>query len=346
MDIKLLKKYLKGQCNSSEAEKVREWISSDDFNEDLFLIIEKDLDQAITLNKGNYSNYDDLRVRLQEIYAKERAEKHDFTKKKYTYHYSFLKIAASILIILTSTFFIINYINDEKRSTDELPALAEKIVYKENDRGRKSTIFLPDGTVVYLNSASSIKYNEANFDSLRITYLTGEGFFEIAKDSIHPFKVITHNVEVTALGTSFNINSYREKDNTSIALVTGKVLIKNYTDSIMSVKELMLNPGQKINYIRKANSFSKISSFNPIATYGWKDGVLYFDSADLSTVLQKLERWFDVDFELLNKDPYPWRYTAQFHNQTLRSILESLSFSQNFKYKINGKKVMIEFNSG
>ena len=344
MNKELLKKYIRGACTGKEAEKVIQWINSDNFDQDLLKNIEQDLQESIDL-KDNNGDSGHLYLKIQQVYSKEQLERSRFSQKKQSYNSTFLKIAASVLLLLSSTFLVLNYVSrEEEQASFESDA---EVIVKENDRGRKSTIFLPDGSVVYLNSASSIQYDESSFTSKRVTFLEGEGFFEVAKDSVHPFKVITNNLEVTALGTAFNIDSYQEEKSIVVSLISGKILIENYgDDSLMSSKELFLNPGQEVNFIKKDQVFSKISSFNPKETYGWKDGILYFNNANLSDVLQKLERWFDVDFEMVNKNPFPWRYTAQFHNQNLKSILESLSFSQNFKYEVKEKKVIIEFESG
>ena len=337
MDKYLLKKYIKGECNSVEARQVFLWINSEQFDSNLLRLIEQDLDQEINTQEPAITN-ESLQKKITAIYDKAREETIFLDPSKSLYGNTFLKIAASLLLIISIGILLY----DSSQNTPPTSAITSKSITKENDRGRKSTIFLPDGSVIQLNSESSIRYDEINFEQDRTVFLAGEGFFEVAEDSIHPFSVISDQVAVTALGTSFNVDSYREKDNIQVALVTGKVLVKNLTDSLQN-QEYFLNPGQSVSYHKENKNFSEIIPFEAVNITGWKDGILYFDRADLSTVLNKLERWFAVDFELLNESHHTWRYTSQFKNQNLKNIMESLSFTQNFNYEINGKKVYIEF---
>lgn len=343
MDINLLKKCLAGGCSPEEVYKIMEWLNSDEMDDDLISHIEEDLNRNLEFVSNTDEVPEKFKKIIRNIYEKSASERYRLYGASKSLIKPYLKIAASIAIIVASAIFFMY----QKSNRNDVPVIAEKIgkiVLKENDRGRKSTIFLPDGSVVHLNSESSIKYNESQFDSVRIAYLTGEGFFEIASDSIHPFKVVANNIEITALGTAFNVNSYQGENEIRVSLVEGKVLIKNNQPANGKAEELFLNPGHEVVYSKENNRFTDLKAFNPRKVYGWKDGILYFDQANLPTVIQMLERWFDVDFHLVNESPVQWRYTAQFHNQSLRNILESLSFSQNFKYEIEGKKIIVVFN--
>ena len=338
MDRTLLKNYIKGECDAAEARKVKQWIDSDQFDQDLLNSIEKDLQQELN-SHNTIIPKENLQQKIKAVYQKAGQERKFNDSAKSFYGNTFLKIAASVVLLLTISLLIFEKSQSPPSSSESIA----KIIIKANDQGRKSTIFLPDGSVVNLNSESSIQYDEANFEIDRTILLKGEAFFEVAEDSIHPFRVIANQVTVTALGTSFNVDSYQDGEQIHVALVSGKVLVNNATENLPR-EEYFLNPGQAISYQKENMKFSAIAPFRPEKVTGWKDGILYFDQDDLSTVLQKLERWFAVDFELMNKSPYTWRYTSKFKNQNLKNILESLSFTQNFNYEIKGKKVIIEFN--
>jgi transmembrane sensor len=106
-----------------------------------------------------------------------------------------------------------------------------------------------------------------------------------------------------------------------------------------------LEPGQQVQYKKKSSQFSELQEFNIRSVYSWKDGILYFKSAGLSEVITRLERWYGVEFIIGNNSSVPWSYTGEFNNQSLKSVLESLSFSQNFNFTINDKNVTIHFNN-
>ena len=337
MDRGLLKKYIKGGCNHAEAQQVKDWIDSDQFDHALLHAIAEDL--HLELNSPEISmSTEILQKKISAVYEKARVKRNSPSNYRNFYQKNLFKIAASLLILVIMGLFLYDSL---ETPTSPLEVTSE-IIIKENDKGRKSTIFLPDGSVVNLNSESAIQYDEVNFENNRTVLLSGEAFFEVAKDSIHPFRVVAGQVMVTALGTSFNIDSYDENKKINVALVTGKVLVKNNQDSLPQ-QEFFLNPGQAISYQKQNRNFTEIMPFSHDRITGWKDGILFFDRDDLPTVMRKLERWFAVDFELLNKSPHTWRYTSQFRNQNLKNILESLSFSQNFNYEIKGKKVYIKF---
>ncbi len=340
MEKRLIIKFLKNECTAEEKETVVEWLHSRDFESELLSQIENDL---LSLN-ASANNEEDLQPLLQNILLKEQLDRIDsgrqiiYPGRKNGSVKWLLSVAASIIIIFSFSYFLTGLFTSEAPLDTPLTA---KYIVKENSRGRMSTIFLPDGSVVKLNAASKIRYQENFIDSARIVYLEGEAFFEVAKDSIKPFVVLADNISITALGTSFNVSSYQEEDKIAVALATGKVVVKEKNQA----DDVFLEPGQLVKYNKAANQFTDREIFSPKSIYGWKDGILYFKSASLQEVITRLERWFGVEFIVNNNSPLNWSYTGEFNDQSLKSVLESLSFSQNFKYKINDKTVTIDFNT-
>lgn len=313
---------------------------SKDFEPELLSHIEEDLIQM----KGDGDEGEDLKPLLHRILIRDQMDQIDSGKQVEVYVKTkdrssnwFLRVAASLTILFTFA-YLINFI-DQKTSI-EVQQEAVKII-KENTKGRRSTLSLPDGSIVKLNAASRIEYQENFNDTNRVVYLEGEAFFEVAKDSLRPFIVRANNISVTALGTSFNVSSYAEEEEIAVALASGRVVVKEED----LTKEVFLEPGQLVQYQKKSNQFSELKSFSAASVYGWKDGILYFKSAGLPEVISRLERWFGVEFIISGKSPLSWSYTGEFDNQSLKSVLESLSFSQNFEYRVEGKTVTIDFNN-
>lgn len=335
----MIKKFLEKKCTADEADKVIEWMHSKEFESGLLKQIENDLNQELT---SRSRAGEDLKDILENIFLQDQIDQIEAGKTRYTIpapsrkrDYFFLKIAASIALVFALAFYLSRYLGGEI-SKDSITAY--QYIVKENSEGRRSTIFLPDGTVVNLNAASEIRYIDNFTDTSRVVYLSGEAFFQVAKDTARPFIVFTENISVTALGTSFNIHSYITEDKLSVSLASGKVVIKDQE------KKVFLEPGQEVQYMKKEKQFTELRNFSPRLAYGWVDGIISFQSADLPQTLSKLERWFGVKFILQNDNPVPWSYTGEFNNQSLKSVLESLSFSQNFTYEIQDKKVLISFN--
>lgn len=340
MDKRLIIKFLERKCTAEEEKVVVEWMHSGDFEPDLLSHIEEDLIQM----NASFSDDEDLQPLVQNILIKDQMDMIDaekpinrFSKTKERSSKWFLRVAAS-LVILFAFAYAINFFSPQAPVDLQVEV---KHTVKENHKGRRSTLFLPDGSTVKLNAASKIEYLENFSDSLRIVYLEGEAFFEVANDSLKPFVVHTGAISVTALGTSFNVSSYGEESQIAVALASGRVVVKEESQR----DKVYLEPGQLVEYRKNNNRFSELKSFSAKSVYGWKDGILYFKSATLPEVISRLERWFGVEFIIEGSSPLSWSYTGEFDNQSLKSVLESLSFSQSFHYVIEDKTVKIDFKA-
>lgn len=254
----------------------------------------------------------------------------------------FLMYAAVAALLLCSVFVFYTQI-------DEGPSIriGEQLITKSNTVGRKSEIHLKDGTIVNLNSDSKLSYEEAFSDSSRIVRLEGEAFFDVAKDPLRPFYVISENVVVKALGTSFNISAYSELDELRISLKTGKIGLSDNADPFINGAkgQIVLLPGQEVFYKKGLKSFSLVTEYNSDVVYGWKDGLLYFEKNGLEEIVQKLERWYGVDIDVISKPIKKLNYTGKFKRQNLENVLISMGFVNDFDFEINNKNVMLNFKN-
>jgi transmembrane sensor len=158
-------------------------------------------------------------------------------------------------------------------------------------RGGQYAVVLPDGSKVWLNAASSLKYPTTFTGNQRNVELTGEAYFEIAKDASKPFLVKTADQTVEVLGTHFNINSYTDEAVTKTTLLEGSVKLINTANSAGTV----LKPGQQaINNSREINVIHQADVAEAMA---WKNGKFLFRNTDLKTIMRQLSRWYDVDVE-------------------------------------------------
>ena len=238
-----------------------------------------------------------------------------------------LRIAASIILILGLSWTAIQWGMDEVVNTQ----LVNTYELKTTQKGEKLTVMLPDGTLVKLNAESSLKYPKA-FTDQREVYLTGEAFFEVARDTTKPFVVATRHLFTTALGTSFNINAYSDAE--EVTLLTGKVRIDDDNRS-----EILL-PGEMVAY---ENGAIKKSRNVPLHHVKWKDGILVFHETPLEEGIKELERWYGVKIDIKNLSKPEVNLTGLFDNQNLENVLKSLSYTARFDFSIEGKKVLITF---
>jgi transmembrane sensor len=159
-----------------------------------------------------------------------------------------------------------------------------KLVYNtiSTDRGRQWQLTLSDGTKVWLNAASSIRYPLTFTGNEREVEITGEAYFEVAHIPTQSFKVQAGNQTIRDIGTTFNINAYPDEPVTKTTLVEGAA----------SVNGVLLRPGQQAALV---NNRVELSTANIPQTLAWKNGFFGFDHADIHTVMRQLSRWYDVD---------------------------------------------------
>jgi len=180
-------------------------------------------------------------------------------------------------------------------------------------------ITLPDGTKVWLNAGSSLKYPMSFAKNERRVSLEGEAFFEVTKDSARPFKVLSKGQEIEVLGTAFNVNAY--PDNTAIktTLVNGKVKLSNdkrYSEAIY------LLPGQQSTNTN--NGKIQLANVDTAPFTAWKEGLFYFDETPLADALQQIGRWYNVEVKYKGEVPQTHFYGRIKRSKPLRDVLDVL----------------------
>lgn len=170
------------------------------------------------------------------------------------------------------------------------PNTNAKTVYNTmtTPKGRQYSLQLADGTKVWLNAFSSITFPTVFSSKTRDVKLTGEAYFEVAKDKEKPFRVFVNDIKINVLGTHFNVNAYGDEDDTKTSLLEGSILIDQ------KEKRILLKPGQQAKTV-KSGAIAVKNDINPDEVLGWKNGVFYFENASLKIVLDQLSRWYDVD---------------------------------------------------
>jgi transmembrane sensor len=256
--------------------------------------------------------------------------------------WTYLGRIAAVLLVAVGIVFTIKYISD---SPPQLPLAVTKTI-KQNPAGQKSTIYLSDGTKVILNAQSKLVYNEQFGTEKREVSLVGEAFFEVTKDTNKPFIVKSADLVTTVLGTSFNVNAYPEKNETQVAVITGKVAVEatSIINEANTAQKIYLLPSEMATYSASDNTLIP-STFSPEEITSWKDGIIYFKNTDEKLVLNKLEKWYGVEIESQNKSPRKWDITAEYDNLSLENVLQSLSYAASFDFSINKKKVILTYKN-
>ncbi len=195
---------------------------------------------------------------------------------------------------------------------------------------------LPDGTKVWINADSRLKYPIQFSNQKREVFLTGEAYFEVSKDSLNPFIVNTEKVNTRVLGTSFNVSAYPEED-LNITLVEGKVLLKNKLDHSSCMLEPSDNAELKLDGTKLTLSKVDVRKY-----MSWRDGYYYFEREELDDILTKLQKWYDFEvfYENPNAKYYEFRMRAD-RNLEFEKIVKRLEETGRIKIEVIENSIVI-----
>jgi len=196
--------------------------------------------------------------------------------------------------------------------------------------GTRSAIKLSDGSSVWLNSGSKIRYPDRFTGDDRTVYLEGEAYFEVESNLKKPFIVETSSIIVRSTGTKFNVSGYNTSEKVKVTLVSGKVEV-GMIDDKNNYNKSQLNVNQHLSFDR-TNGTSSIKTVDTYKYISWKDGKLIFRDEPLSNVVKRIGQVFNVDIELRGEEIQNYSYRATFQDESLEEILKLLKMSSPIDY--------------
>lgn len=217
-------------------------------------------------------------------------------------------------------------------------------------RAGQYQVLLPDGSKVWLNAASTLKYPTQFTGNVRCVELEGEAYFDVKKQGVWdkehkklnrtPFVVGTSGQEIEVLGTQFNVSAYSDDKATKTTLVKGSVRVTRQGEvGARAVRSVLLSPGQQSTAQGESLFVKAVDVQQYIA---WKDGVIVLDEQNLQAIIAQLERWYDVEFEstglLRNKMTLSGEIPR---NVSLTTLLDVLGEQMNLRFEIKGRRVMV-----
>ncbi|MGV3585618.1 MAG: FecR family protein [Adhaeribacter sp.] len=348
MENTLLEKYFRGECSPEEVERVLAWFKESEpaapHEQELYLLWEEA--ETGEAPKEFAQHADALLARINEKIDKQAVDDAAANStearvlalpKTQTQWQWWLKVAAIIFLPVCFLWFFSDQFTRKNKS-------AIRLVTIQSGPGIRKNISLEDGSRITLNANSQVTYPAHFTPHKREIVLTGEAFFEVAKDAQRPFVVKTGALLTQALGTSFNINYRPGKQNVAIALATGSVKIEKNKPGNKD-QLAILEPGQQLQYSQTDLTY-KVSAFDAQEVLSWREGILYFKQANLEEVIQKLESWYGINIQVVGKIPgqkKEWRYTGSYQDQSLDDVLAGIAFVKSFTYERKGNKILIKF---
>ena len=309
----ILIRYINGMLTEEEAAEVKNWRAASLENEKLLEQVYFTAQVASRLKVMRTVNPDEALSRFKSrIHKKEK-------RLALRQVLGVIQRAAAVLFIpvfLLSAYLFI------QQGQGNVRTLAVR-----TNPGVVSAFDLPDGSKVWLNAGSSLKYPTQFNDKQRVVSMQGEAYFEVESDKEHPFIVKTKQLTVEATGTAFNVNAYAPDHVAAVTLVKGKVAV-----TLDQKKTISLSPGEKIDY-NLATSLYNVNKTNTYKWCSWKDGILIFRDDPLEYVFKRLGQTYNVEFILKDAELGKYSYKATFEGESLNEILRLLEMSAPIRCK-------------
>ncbi|ALJ04343.1 hypothetical protein APS56_03935 [Pseudalgibacter alginicilyticus] len=231
-------------------------------------------------------------------------------KKVNLINYKNISIAASFILLIGSG-LAFSFLNLNQTTLTTL-------------KGERKEITLPDGSSVFLNANSSIRYSN-NFNKKRNIQLTGEAFFKVVKNTKRPFTVTTNNTKTQVLGTSFNINS-NINNRTIVSVNTGKVSVKSKNNP---ENKVVLTKNQQVLFVN--NGRQNLSYNNSDDLMAWTKNIIVLNNETLENTIKILENWYNVSINVVDEDIKQETISGKFNNETLKNVIKSIALLKNLK---------------
>ncbi|GGH26217.1 FecR family protein [Dyadobacter endophyticus] len=285
---------------------------------------------------------------------------------KYTKHGRWLSIAASILLVATSAIYYTGWSRKQDQAVVS-PEIKPQNLVLQTVRGKRLKKILPDGTCVWLNGESRLTYNNDFGKYKREITLTGEAFFDVAHNANVPLTVHARGVNILVKGTAFNVRSYPKSDQVETSLIRGSVEL---TELARPDHKIQLKPNEKITidlgdaetdpalhpvaaervkeHIPKTKAHYRISALkesslaNVIPEVSWVSNVLVFDNEPFTEVIDKMEKWYNVDIQINDQELRQRKFSGVFNNEGIEEALRALQLIIPFHFEQNGRTIIIK----
>ncbi|MDR0698642.1 MAG: DUF4974 domain-containing protein [Tannerella sp.] len=320
----LIIQYLTGEISSEERRSLLSWLETSGEHREYF----RSLKDAYDLGRLEF-DMKDSRMESQWNKFVRMVPEADIAGKWRLLGFSFLRYAAAFILGILSLYMI--YHLGGKRPGEMIADTR-----METGIGDKSKIMLPDGSVVWVNSCTSVAYGDMKRGGERTVYLQGEAYFEVKTDKRRPFLVRTDALTYRVTGTSFNVYSFEDEENTSVALLEGAVMVE-YDN-----RSYTLSPGERFTYNKVTGDFI-VENADVDLLSSWRRGEFVFDGMTFDELVNRLERLYNVKFIFENESIRKESFGGTLRDyDSLETIMKVIKTSIPIKYRIEENRVFIQ----
>lgn len=317
----IFKKYLHSKITSEEFEQFSDFVMKDENTEAVYEMITPELEFSL---QNTDESITPKSLVFQFIIQQILHDEVNIAKRKVKIYLIILRVAAVLVfgLIFSSILFYAQSNNE---------TVNEQIQTVSIPYGAKTKLIMPDGSTVWLNSGSTLTYS-GDFSKKRKVVLNGEAFFDVQKSKI-PFEVNTSYGKISVLGTAFNVLAYPESGFVT-TLIRGSVEI----DRKESNQRQIMEPGQQVELVENKLIKSKVET--ELFT-SWKDGKMIFKREPFSSLMKRLERWFNVKIEFVPDDFKDLWYSGSIENETITEVMDMVGTAAPVQFTFNSKTRII-----
>lgn len=363
INLELFNRFFNKNCTEQELDKVLSWLkdpSNDDQIKTMLYKYQENLEPSKSIDYERLLDKVHHRINLETSHTQKIDNAKAHPRRFMSQLYKHFSRVAAILILPLVFVGLMYFLNDVRFFPDD-----KVITYStvESVPGSKTKHELPDGSTVWLNGGTKITYPLNFSEKERLISLSGEAFFDVEKDKNRPFIVSTSNLNIKALGTSFNVKAYADDNAVEATLVTGIISIEGDGFQLGKKNKITLTPDQKVLFYKNdnsdvstlnGNSVNNISSgrieklapkkvvisskIDTDIDIAWVNGKLILQNTPLDEVAKKLSRWYNADIVLEDPQLSKISYTATFTDETLLQVLDLLKLATPIDYTYSGRQ--------
>jgi len=320
----LINRYFDGRLTEEEKQELFSQVQTNKVWEKEFVAMQN----LYGLTSWLPSETDNINA-IEQLLTFKQARKSQENQKKKTIYRHWMGYAAAVFATLLTTWSMFSFILGKDAASTEKMA---EVTYEEftAPAGQRALLRLQDGTTVWLNARTTLRYPNQFSKTERKVELDGEAFFEVRENPEHPFIVCTEKISVKVTGTKFNVFAYEGRDEFSASLTEGSVVVYSTGNNKDS---LVLQPNER--GVLEGNHFRK-EAFTNMNFLLWKEGIYAFDDVPFRDMVKKLELYYDVEILVNNKDLEDFRFSSKFRQRDgIESVLKTLTNIKHFTYTKN-----------
>jgi len=327
----IISKFLSGTATMTESEAFLQWLNQSKENRQYYFIVKRIwFEDYETEKKEKILESAFERLKIRTVLAAD----HSVTCRKKINTLKKLSVAATLLILLGISFFLcyeIYNIYEFEQTVHEI----------STPKGGRTSLTLPDGTKVWLNSGSSLTYKAGFGRTDRNVFLEGEAFFDVQTHSNKHFTVNTSDMDVRVLGTQLNVKSYPEDELTETTLLKGKAEV-NIVQEGKVLSSVVVSPDQRAMYSRNVDTLY-LQNVEEAAEYSsWKEGRLVFRSEALSNIARDLERFYNVEIYFKNESAKDIRFSGTLEEVSIEAVLRAIERVSPITYEVEKNQIYLK----